>query len=288
MAKYHLMHCVPADPRVHGLNGYKEVIETVAWGLEQLGHQVSYALNQPAREATNILFGAQVMPIATLKRLPEGTIIYNFEQMRDINAATQIRQEVRYYAQSPHFQIWDYTPANVPSWRTLGRPEVKVVPVGYAPILTRIPKAPRQDIDVLIYGMSGERRLQTFHALSQRGLATVFVSGLYGAARDELISRAKVVLNINLYPHTRIFEIVRVSYLLANRKAVVADLDVSTSIDDDIKPAVKLASTLPELLNSCDSLANNDRERTKLEELGFSCISRRDIRDILNSAVVGP
>jgi hypothetical protein len=287
MAKYHMMHCVPADPRVHGLNGYKEVIETVAWGLEQLGHQVSYALNQPARDATNIVFGAQVMPIATLKRLPEGTIIYNFEQMRDINAA-QIRQEVRYYAQAPHFQVWDYTPANVPSWRTLGRPEVKVVPVGYAPILSRIPKAPRQDIDVLIYGMSGERRLQTFHALSQRGLATVFVSGLYGAARDELISRAKVVLNINLYPHTRIFEIVRVSYLLANRKAVVADLDVSTSIDDDIKPAVKLASTLPELLNSCDSLANNDRERTKLEEAGFSCISRRDIKDILKSAVVNP
>jgi hypothetical protein len=288
MAKYHLMHCVPADPRVHGLNGYKEVIETVAWGLEQLGHQVSYALNQPAREATNVVFGAQVMPIATLKRLPEGTIIYNFEQMREINAATQIRAEVRYYAQAPHFQIWDYTPANVPSWRTLGRTQVKIVPVGYAPILTRIPKAPRQDIDVLIYGMSGERRLQTFHALSQRGLSTIFVSGLYGAARDELISRAKVVLNINLYPHTRIFEIVRVSYLLANRKAVVADLDATTSIDDDIKPAVKLASTLPELLNLCDSLANNDRERTKLEEVGFSCISRRDITDILKSTVASP
>jgi hypothetical protein len=111
------------------------------------------------------------------------------------------------------------------------------------------------------------------------------VSGLYGAARDELISRAKVVLNINLYPQTRIFEIVRVSYLLANRKAVVADLDVNTSIEDDIKPAVKFASSLPELLSACDRLANNERERTKLEELGFSCIGRRDIRDILKGAL---
>jgi hypothetical protein len=288
MAHYHLLHCVPPDPRVHGLNGYKEVIDTVAWGLEQLGHQVSYALNQSVRDATNIVFGAQVMPMTALKRLPEGTIIYNFEQMREITAATQIRAEVRYYAQVPHFEIWEYTPANVPSWRTLGRQQVKVVPVGYAPILTRIPKAPRQDIDVLIYGMSGERRLQTFHGLSQRGLATVFVSGLYGAARDELISRAKVVLNINLYPHTRIFEIVRVSYLMANRKAVVADLDAGTSIDDDIRSAVKFASSLPDLLSLCDSLANNDRERTKLEELGFSCISRRDIRDILKGALANP
>jgi len=286
MTHYHLMHCVPPDPRMHGLNGYKEVIETVAWGLQQLGHQVSYALNQSERDAINFVFGAQVLPIDALKRLPEGTIIYNFEQWRDINAAAQLRAEVRYYAQEPRFEIWDYTPANLPSWRTLGRDRVKIVPVGYAPILTRIAKAPRQDIDVLIYGLSGERRLQTFHGLSKQGLSTVFVSGLYGAARDELISRAKIVLNINLYPHGRIFEIVRVSYLLANRKAVVADLDVNTSIEDDMRPAIKLATSLQELLNLCEGLANNERERAKLEELGFSCISRRDIRDILKSALV--
>jgi hypothetical protein len=91
-------------------------------------------------------------------------------------AAAQIRAENRYYAQVPHFEIWEYTPANLPSWRTLGRRRVKIDPVGYAPVLTRIPKALRQDIDVLIYGSSGERRL--FHALAQRGLSTVFVSGL--------------------------------------------------------------------------------------------------------------
>lgn len=287
MTHYHLMHCVPSDPRVHGLNGYKEVIDTVAWGLEQFGHQVSYALNRTVRDATNIIFGAQVMPIAALKRLPPGTIIYNFEQMRGV-PAQGIREETRYYAKVLHFELWDYTAANLPSWRSLGRQQVKIVPVGYAPILCRIPKAPRQDIDVLMYGMSGERRLQTFHALSQRGLSTVFVSGLYGAARDELISRAKVVLNVNLYPQTRIFEIVRVSYLLANKKAVVADLDIDTSIEDDIRPAVKFASTLQELVTVCDSLANNDRERGKLEELGFSCISRRDIREILKIALANP
>ena len=141
---------------------------------------------------------------------------------------------------------------------------------------------------MLIYGLSGERRLQTLHGLSRAGLSTVFVSGLYGAARDELISRAKVVLNINLYPQTRIFEIVRVSYLLANSKAVVADLDVNTSIEDDIRPAVKFASSLQELLNLCEGLANNERERTQQEELGFSCISRRAIRGILKDALATP
>jgi hypothetical protein len=85
------MHCVPSDPRVHGLNGYKEVIGTIAWGLEQLGHRATYALNESVRDATNIIFGAHVLPIATLKRLPQDTIIYNLEQMRDV-PAQQIRE----------------------------------------------------------------------------------------------------------------------------------------------------------------------------------------------------
>jgi len=264
---------------MHGLNGYKEVIETVGWGLEQFGHRVSYALNTAGTDATNIVFGAQVMPIAALQKLPPGTIIYNFEQLRDVGA------EIRHYAATPHFTIWDYSAANLASWRALGRADVKIVPVGYAPILTRIAKPPHQDIDVLLYGLAGERRLQVFHALSQSGLSVVFVSGLYGAARDDLIARAKIVLNINLYAQSKIFEIVRVSYLLANRKAVIADLDVNTSIEDDIRPAVRFAASLKELLELCASLIKNDSERSKLEELGLACISRRDIRDILRPAL---
>jgi hypothetical protein len=283
MAHFHLMHCIP-DPRMHGLNGYKEVIETVAWGLERLGHRATYAVNERAAGATNIVFGAQVMPIAALAELPPGTIIYNFEQLRDV-AAERIRSEIRYYAQVSHFIIWDYSAGNLPSWRTLRRDDVKIVPVGYAPILSRIPKAAHQDIDVLLYGLSGERRLQTFHGLSQLGLSTLFVSGLYGAARDELISRAKVVLNINLYAQMRIFEIVRVSYLLANRKAVVADLAPNTSVEDDVRGAVRFSSSLKELLDLCAKLVGDESERRALEEHGFACMSRRDIKAILERAL---
>lgn len=284
MAHYHLMHCILADPRMHGLNGYREVIETVQWGLDRLGHRTTYALNGLAEDATNIIFGAQVMPIAALGRLPRGTIIYNFEQLRD-TAVERIREEIRFYAQVPHLTIWDYSVANLPSWRALGRHDVKIVPVGYAPILSRIAKAPVQDIDVLMYGLSGERRLQTFHGLSRVGLSTLFVSGLYGRARDELISRSKVVLNINLYAQMRIFEIVRVSYLLANRKAVVADLDADTSVEDDIRGAVRFAASLQELTDLCGRLVEDERQRSDLEERGFSCINRRDIEAILKNAL---
>jgi hypothetical protein len=279
MSSYHLMHCIP-HPRMHGLHGYKEVIETIAWGLETLGHQVTYAVNKPATEATNIIFGAQVLPIAALKQLPDNTIIYNLEQMRG-QSPQNIRAEISYYARAERFKLWDYSEANLPSWQAFGRHDVKFVPVGFAPILSRISKAQPQDIDVLIYGLSGERRLQVFHELSVRGVSTLFASGFYGPARDDLISRSKIVLNVNLYKISRIFEIVRVSYLLANKKAVVADLDADTFIEEDVRAGIAFASSGQELLSACFTLLENDSRRANLEEAGFACIARRDIRDII-------
>ena len=59
-------------------------------------------------------------------------------------------------------------------------------------------------------------------------------SGVRGAERDALIARARLVLNLHFYP-TAIFELVRVSYLLANGKAVVAECGPETEIDADIR-----------------------------------------------------
>ena len=42
--KFHIAHLIP-DPKLHGQQGYKEVIESLTWGLEQLGHQVTFAVN---------------------------------------------------------------------------------------------------------------------------------------------------------------------------------------------------------------------------------------------------
>jgi len=282
MSPYNLVHCIIPNPRAHGLKGYKEVIETVRWGLEQLGHYVTYAVNEVAIDATNIVFGAQVMPDAALRQLPDNTIIYNFEQLRGLAA---IREELKYVAAEERFRIWEYSQANFAAWQLLGRRQVKIVPVGYAPLLTRIPKPPQQDIDVLIYGLTGERRLQIFHALSHFGLSIIFACGFYGSTRDDLISRSKIVLNINLYQMARIFEIVRVSYLLANRKAVVADLDTDTSVEDDVRAGVKFVSSAQELVDACVKLVEDESERTKLEEAGYSSIRQRDIRGIIESAL---
>jgi hypothetical protein len=256
-------------------------MQSLEWGLKNLGHTVSYALNNSSSYSTNIIFGAQVLTINSLEQLPKGTIIYNLEQMRG-KSIDQIAPEIKYIADN--FEIWDYSSANVSTWELLNTKKIKVVPIGYAPILTRIPKPSIQDIDILIYGMTGDKRLDIFHKLSHAGLRVLFASGFYGESRDQLIARSKIILNINLYDFSQIFEIARVSYLLANKKAVIGTLDPNTYIEEDILKAIKFVK--PDMVvESCNDFLTYDYERGLLEQGGFSAFAKRDIRNILESAL---
>jgi hypothetical protein len=279
VARVHLMHCVP-DRRMHGLNGYLEVIQTLDWGLTQLGHQVGYALNAFDSKAVNIIFGAQVLPIEVLQRLPDDSIVYNFEQLRNLEK-DQIRPEIQFIAE--RFEVLEYSAANLQAWRDLGAPAVKIVPVGWAPVISRIAKPAVQDIDVLMYGLAANKRLHAVYNLSRTGMTTMFVSGLYGAARDDLIARSKVILNVNMYEIAQIFEVVRVSYLFANRKAVVATRESGTFVEPDIASAVKFTNP-DQLAADCGALVEDEAARSAIEQKGFEVISRRDIREILREA----
>lgn len=276
---FNLAHIFPKN--LHGLNGYKEVIETIQWGLQELGHTAEYGLNFLTPRATNIIFGVQMANPEVLSQLPHNTIIYNFEQMKGLDLAN-LKPQFKIAAQK--FEIWDYSENNVEKWLELGATRVRVVPIGYAPVLQRIPKPSVQDIDVLIYGLPGQDRMDAFYHLSYSGLTTVFLCGMYGKARDELIGRSKLIVNINLYEHSNIFEIVRVSYLLANQKAVVADINEDTFIDDDMLTAVK-SSSPPNLVDDCRRLIENNELRNELEIEGYKVIQRRDIRLILDRAL---
>ena len=278
MATFNLVHCLLHPTKPHGLLGYAEVIDTIGWGLAQLGHEVRRSVNQPDPACVNVIFGAQVLPLPVLESLPPDSIIYNFEQIRNLPLA-QIRPELRLIA--TRFQIWDYSPGNRETWERLGAGDrVRIVPVGYAPLLTKIPKPAVQDIDVLLYGGADAKRLQAFSLLAEAGLSSVFLCGLYGEGRDSLIARSKLILNVNRYDQSRVFEVVRVSYLLANRKAVLSTIDADTVVDEDIKACVRFTEPA-QLVSNCRFLADNAPARQVLEEHGFAVFSRHDIRPIL-------
>ena len=279
--KFNLVHIIP-NHRMHGPNGYMEIIETVRWGLEQLGHSASYSRGTFSNQAINIIFGAHMLSEGTLQMLPTDSIVYNFEQMRGV-PAQEIRSEIHLYAKK--VQVWEYSMFNMDAWSdiTTAYP-VKAVPVGYAPILSRIARANEQNIDILFYGTPNSKRLGVFQALSSIGLTSVFLSGIYGPARDEIISRSKVVLNVNYLDDSRIFEVARVSYLMANKKAVVSLFDHNTAIEQDLVNGIKL-SPAGSFMADCLRMVENRGEREALEQSGYEVITQRDIRPILEKAL---
>jgi len=287
VAKFNIAHIVPdlgARAVTHGLHGYREVVETLRWGLADLGHDATITENSFAGDRVNIVIGAQVLADADLRRLPVETIIYNFEQIAKFST-DQLKPEIRTVGE--RFQIWEYSQANIATWNAVGtRHTVRHVPVGWAPILARINSDAPQDIDVLFYGLPGQLRLEIFYDLCRLGIKCVFVCGLYGAARDDLIARSKLVLNINLY-QSRIFEIVRVSYLLANAKAVVADIQADTFVEPGIEGAVVFCEP-SQVVAECKALLENDETRHELETRGRAIFEKRHISPILSRALGAP
>lgn len=78
--KFHLTHIVP-NPALHIAHGYKEIIDSVQWGLASLGYEATYAINRGKNDAINIVFGASMLGLPALTNLPRNTIVYNLEQM---------------------------------------------------------------------------------------------------------------------------------------------------------------------------------------------------------------
>jgi hypothetical protein len=281
VARFHIVEFM-STPGRQGHTPYSEVIETVIWGLEQLGHSVTFAINRADPAARNIVFGGQAMPEDAQAELPADTIFYHLEQIKGLDAS-RFRAEVK--AIAARFRIWDYSIFNIEAWRTLNlKYPVRLVPIGYAPVLSRIQKPALQDIDVLFYAKVDDHRLAAFTALARRGLRVAFVCNIFGTSRDELISRSKIVANVSASSTKAIFEVARVSYLMANRKAVIAPIEPRTSIEAEFLAGI-VGVEPPEFAGAAVELVNDDKKRVALEEAGFELIRRYDIKSILAEAL---
>ena len=89
---------------------------------------------------------------------------------------------------------------------------------------------------------------------------------------------------MSLFTNSKIFEVVRVSFLLANRKAVISVLDPDTVIEDDLRPAIA-ATTTENLVQAVERLVADEPARRTLEERGYEIFRRRDVRKYLAAAL---
>lgn len=172
------------------------------------------AMGYPRR----IVFNAHAFP--DLAR-PED-IVYNLE-----NVGVQIHPR----SWRGREYVFDFSARNVSRygesperWIDLaGRPPIVFhVPVGFHPSMVRFERKPPY-WDVVFCGEVNPRRRKVLEELQARGLTVrVVPHGVYGKARDEIIARARLALNM-LYYENGVFPVLRSAHCVANGVPCLAE-----------------------------------------------------------------
>jgi tetratricopeptide (TPR) repeat protein len=258
---------------------FREVAQTLHYGLSALGHDSVLTDRLDLDDRRTIVLGSNLVATYGMKP-PDDAILYNLEQIHydSDDSVWMTPALLDLFRRHP---VWDYSQANIARLADLKVPRLTHVPIGYVPELTRIPTVP-EDIDVLFYGSNrDERRRAVLDGLRARGLCVKELFGIYGAERDAWIARSKIVINIHLsYYKAQVFQIVRVSYLLANRRAVVSERGANSAEGSDLESGIAFAD-YDELIDRCVELCGDENARRELGERGYRAFSARSQAAIL-------
>lgn len=241
-----------------------EVTEALYHGFRRLGLHVPIVHSEEDVVGRCIVLGANLLAPDHL--LPPDAIIFNFEQIYDGNPLVT----EGYLSNLRKHPVWDYSWSNMAALTGLGVERIAYCGIGYVPQLSRIPLDDEKDIDILLYGTMDSRRGAIVEALRQRGYQAVFLTDAYGVDRDGYIARAKIVLNVHHHA-ARIFEVVRVSYLLANSKFVLSENGFDLKLEAPFREAMAF-SEYSGLVEACEYYLSRDDLRAAIAAKGHEII----------------
>lgn len=271
--KFNICKIAP-DGFIHA-QAFDELALAIHNSIRELGFASKLQINKLEPNCINIIIGFHLLDVKLIANIPKNTILVNTEQiLAEKGPWNSIILEW-----TKRFQTWDYSQKNIDQFHRLGIKNIKKLSLGYQSQLQTIPKIQNEDIDVLFYGSTNERRLAILEKLKASGLNVVSIFGLYGAERDALISRSKVVLNLHFY-ETQIFEVIRVFYLLINSKAIIGEVNKDTSIEDGWTNSF-YPSTYENLVDSTIELVKNNQLRKEIESNAYEFIKTRKQADLI-------
>ena len=248
---------------------FMELAEALVYALTELGHDANISLNQLNASARNILIGAHLLDASHAASVPKGSIILNTEQLSSVYQQWN-RNVLALF--SAGFEVWDYSDRNIEYLKSFGVADVKKLGLGYQSQLHRLQPAAERDVDVLFYGSMNDRRAKILDALRERGLAVKTLFGVYAEQRDAWISRSRLVLNHHFYD-SKIFEVVRVFYLMTNAVPVVGEVGPETQIEKRFEEGL-LAVPYEALVDRTVETVRDEQRLKALGERGFEAISR--------------
>jgi hypothetical protein len=266
-----------------------EAATGVAFSLRRLGHEVqfnpgrgAYVENPTAPFGRLVVFNANKLPATPL---PADAIIFNAEQVQTDGEWGAVWQSSNYVKLLRRHLIWDYSATNAKALSELGCDKIVQCKIGYYPELTDVIPAKQQDVDVLFIGSTNDRRVKVLTEMAKSGLKVKVLTACYGEERNAWIARAKVVLNCHFYPQP-VFEIFRVSHLVANGKAVVSE---DGGRDEGLEKLAKdLTAYVPYdgLVQACWRLVNDEAMRKQQETRGQEAFQKLKQTDYVKAALV--
>ncbi|HDR7795263.1 TPA: glycosyltransferase family 1 protein [Bacillus luti] len=258
-------YCLFICPKTYG--SFIDVARALKWRLEQEGNTAIISETILENVKNTIIFGAHTYAFNP-NLLPKDAIIYNLEQLYEGSPYAHPLYLILLRARV----IWDYSKQNI-EWlkqKGIGK-EIKHVGMNYAPVL-EIKKEIfedeiSEDIDVLFIGALNPRRQAIFNQLKAVAphLNIVFKNNAWGIARNELIARSKIILNIHFYL-SGILETPRVSYAVANKKFIISE---NSNPEDEVEWPGIVFTPYEKIIENIMKYIELPEERKKLAEKAF-------------------
>jgi hypothetical protein len=245
--RYRIVLIVPAGYK-HSLC-FTEAAFLLKNSLNGLGKDCDIAINELAKDRTNVVLGYHLMQFGDFLQ----QYSYIPFQLEQLGADQTVFSDNVKMVLSRAACVWDYSLENIAFLAGHGI-VAKHLPVGYQPALEMIPKGGPKDIDVLFFGSMAARRKTVLDELIAGGARVHALFGVYGKERDAFVARSRIVVNIHYYS-AKIFEAVRVSYLLNNARCVVSeqsDVYPYPGVNMPLVPYDNLAKTCLEILGEKD------------------------------------
>ena len=249
----------------------QELAELIHFSVLELGLKsqitFNYCDNNPSTK--NIVLGAHLLNDNLIEDIPENTIIFNTEQIESITE--NWKKKILNLARK-NIVFWDYSQYNLDYLSKTINIKGKLFQIGYQKELNRINHNIDKNIDVLFYGSINARREHIINKLKDRKINVKTLFGVYGKERDDLIAKSKLILNMHMY-NSKIFEIVRVFYLLSNSIPVLTEVGSDTKFNNDFLDLI-CKSTYENIEKNIIYLLENDKKRIELGENGLNAIKK--------------
>ena len=268
---------------IHSL-AYLEIAELLHYSVLELNKnsKISYNFIDINPKVKNIIFGAHLLNDDMINSIPNDTIIFNTEQIESIN---EIWKRRILLLASKGIIFWDYSNHNLDLLLTKLNVKGRLFEIGFQKNLQRIKMNDNKEVDVLFYGSLNNRREKIINNLLKKNVKVKCLFGVYGKDRDDWIGKSKIVLNLHYY-ESKIFEIVRIFYLLTNAIPIVSEVDENTKLNNNYLKGIK-GSNYKDVEKNILSLLENEKERKLIGLNGFNIIKKYPqinfTKSILNS-----